>query len=274
MSFTPDKMYYDIESHWFPELYTNPNEEERIKITLDILPVDVQTVLDVGCGNGVLTNKIGNHWKVIGLDRSLNAIRWVKTNKVIGNANNLPFRENSFDIVVATEIIEHFLYIHYVKALSELVRVSSKYILITVPYCEEINLHQITCPECFCSFHANYHNRSFCKNNLEVIFSRWGYKQIKIEKISPIRTSFSLLKRLFVFHSKYILHRNHIQIQSICPQCGYKIKGGEKLSKKKFFGSPNSEAKKTSSMLSAVKKIINNKKSYRWWIALYKIRNL
>ena len=132
-------------------------------------------------------------------------------------------------------------------------------------------MHQITCPECYCSFHANYHNRSYNKNDLEELFFQWGYKLIEIKKVSPIRTSYTLVKKLFIFHSIYIKHRNYIRNQSICPQCGYKIKGIEKLSKKYVLESPNSEVKTSSSILSPVKRIINSKKSYRWWIALYKM---
>lgn len=68
-----------------------------------------KAILDVGCGTGYLTTKFKEHWpqaKIVGLDISsgmldvagakAKGIDWV-----LGDGNQLPFREGSFDKVVS-----------------------------------------------------------------------------------------------------------------------------------------------------------------------------
>ena len=46
----------------------------------------------------------------------------------------MPFSENSFDVVLAYEVLEHLPFEEIPKALSELHRVTSKYVFISLPY--------------------------------------------------------------------------------------------------------------------------------------------
>lgn len=104
-----------------------------------IAPLNLQKVLDAGCGEGfTLQNlyelKIGNILE--GIDFSKDAVRIGKKqyphlNLRVGDIYNLPFKENSFDLVICTEVLEHLE--NPVQAISELKRVTSKYILFTVP---------------------------------------------------------------------------------------------------------------------------------------------
>ena len=74
-------------------------------------------VLDLGCGNGYypyLLSRIPLNLKITGIDSHLNAIEDAKRDVgeknakfIIGNAEKLPFPENSFDKIVMSEIIEH-----------------------------------------------------------------------------------------------------------------------------------------------------------------------
>ncbi|HEY4831109.1 MAG TPA: bifunctional 2-polyprenyl-6-hydroxyphenol methylase/3-demethylubiquinol 3-O-methyltransferase UbiG [Waddliaceae bacterium] len=72
-------------------------------------------ILDVGCGAGLLSNQLstqGHH--VTGVDISKSSLkiaqRFDRTKKALylyGNAYGLPFLENSFDVVCATDVLEH-----------------------------------------------------------------------------------------------------------------------------------------------------------------------
>ena len=55
---------------------------------------------------------------------------WLKL-KQKGDIYKLPYKSNSFDLVVCTEVLEHLE--NPKKALRELIRVSGKYILLSVP---------------------------------------------------------------------------------------------------------------------------------------------
>jgi len=71
-----------------------------------------------------------------GIDYSLDAIKLGKQvhpylNIKRGDIYNLVYEDNSFDLVICTEVLEHLE--NPAKALKEIERVSSKYVLLTVP---------------------------------------------------------------------------------------------------------------------------------------------
>jgi len=70
-------------------------------------------VLDIGCGQGILLKeaaKLGN--MTVGLDFSRRALRrgllWNgKMSRIQGDGFNLPFKNNTFDAVIGTELLDH-----------------------------------------------------------------------------------------------------------------------------------------------------------------------
>ncbi|MEK6938331.1 MAG: class I SAM-dependent methyltransferase, partial [Nanoarchaeota archaeon] len=68
-------------------------------------------VLEVGCGVGILLKQIkANSNKVTGIDISAFAISLLKEDGINGIQSvlpNIPLNDNSFDVVVGTEILEH-----------------------------------------------------------------------------------------------------------------------------------------------------------------------
>ena len=82
----------------------------RYQQVVKLVPQGAKRVLDIGCGDGVLLSLIGDHELYgVALDQaSLNyAATRVKAKLVKAAAENLPFKANFFDLVIATEIIEH-----------------------------------------------------------------------------------------------------------------------------------------------------------------------
>ncbi len=74
---------------------------------------DSKYVLEVGCGSGRGLAEFNN--VVVGIDISKKAIKKSKETLsdknaflVIGDAKNLPFKENAFDFTVSSGLIEHF----------------------------------------------------------------------------------------------------------------------------------------------------------------------
>ncbi len=102
-------------------------------------PLSPSSILDAGCGEGfslnkIIENKIGKN--VEGIEYSKEAIALGKNlfpNIKIkqGSIYNLPYKDNSFDLVVCTEVLEHLENPN--RAVSEIVRVSKKYLALSVP---------------------------------------------------------------------------------------------------------------------------------------------
>ena len=92
------------------------------------------SVLDVGSGNGFLLDQLRtlNTWaRIAGVDVA--STEKVQTGIEIysGALPNLPFRDNEFDIVTCTHVMEHVLDV--AASAKELIRVARKMILIVVP---------------------------------------------------------------------------------------------------------------------------------------------
>lgn len=104
-----------------------------------IAPLNPKKVLDAGCGEGFTLSrfyelKIGESLE--GIDYSLDAIKLGKQvhphlNIKRGDIYNLVYKDNSFDLVICMEVLEHLE--NPARALKEIERVSSKYVLLTVP---------------------------------------------------------------------------------------------------------------------------------------------
>ncbi len=75
--------------------------------------------LDAGCGEGVLVEKYAQQgWDIIGVDKNY-ASQYVKE----GSITQLPFENNTFDTVLALDVLEHLAYTEQGIALKEIRRV-------------------------------------------------------------------------------------------------------------------------------------------------------
>jgi 2-polyprenyl-3-methyl-5-hydroxy-6-metoxy-1,4-benzoquinol methylase len=114
----------------------------RFEGTLEELFVQAapQTLLDVGCGEGVLTHQWAQRidGKVVGIDLDDPELHKHWENRQAPNleykvlkAENMPFEDNSFEVASAIEVLEHVPDPEHTVA--EMARVASKYLLVSVP---------------------------------------------------------------------------------------------------------------------------------------------
>jgi ubiquinone/menaquinone biosynthesis C-methylase UbiE len=134
---------FEQESIWRASTYLdNVNELNRLETSLKLLPTDIETLLDVGCGNGAFLYLIEKQKRLhsVGLEKSETAIKMAltKSNIIKGSIKNIPYEENSFDIVSSLEVLEHLPIKSFETAISELQRVAKNYLLISVPYKEKL----------------------------------------------------------------------------------------------------------------------------------------
>jgi 2-polyprenyl-3-methyl-5-hydroxy-6-metoxy-1,4-benzoquinol methylase len=87
----------------------------RYEFALHLVDFSEKTVLDIACGEGYGTDILASQAeKVYGVDISKEAIKYAKTSYksdklkfLLGDVIRIPFSDNSFDIVVSFETIEH-----------------------------------------------------------------------------------------------------------------------------------------------------------------------
>jgi hypothetical protein len=135
--------------------------EERRQAVISILPPALNSVLDVGTGLGEIINELPSALRVVGLDISRMALQKVERSKTIGTIVSLPFPQNSFDLVMCLEVLEHLPEHAFKDAIMELQRISRSWLLIGVPYKENLFTRTSRCPACYSLFHADTHFRSF-----------------------------------------------------------------------------------------------------------------
>lgn len=110
-----------------------------VSLTSVIKDLSPNTILDAGCGEGFTMNKllqenIGK--KIEGIEYAKEAIslgKKIYPNLIIKQASvyELPYKNNSFDLIICTEVLEHLE--EPAKALKEMLRVTKRYLIISVP---------------------------------------------------------------------------------------------------------------------------------------------
>jgi len=143
------KFNIDTTKHLYPiikKLLNNKLNKSNLKI------------LDVGGGNGYLLWKL--YKEGIVLDISKQALKMVVEKGLIGvifdidnPSFSFPFKDNTFDIVISTEVIEHLLYPdHYAREILRILKLNGIFILSTP-------------------------NTAYIKNRIALLFGKAFYKR-------------------------------------------------------------------------------------------------
>ena len=138
----------------------------------------INNILDVGCGNGDFLKNFFKEKKIkkFGIETSKKTIELCKKRHKGINfkkafAHNIPYNQNSFDIVVIWSVLHWIDRNHYLQSLGELIRVTNKYLIVMDFF--PINEHKI-----------NYvHKKGFFtyKSNFDQILSSSGLLKKKFE---------------------------------------------------------------------------------------------
>jgi len=165
-------------NYWEREYRSTLNEtyKAKIEILLSMIPNDVKSISDIGCGNGVITNELAKTFQVTGVDRSRVGLKTVYSQKLLASCDNLPIHSDSFDLVFSSEMLEHLEDDLFYSAVTEIERLTKKYILLTVPYDENVRKNLVECPECKTRFNKTYHYRRLNKKVLQDLFFEYDFK--------------------------------------------------------------------------------------------------
>jgi ubiquinone/menaquinone biosynthesis C-methylase UbiE len=95
----------------------------------EIIKLKPKRVLEIGIGNGFVSKYLK--------ERRINVITLdvdIRLNPdVAGSVLDIPFADNSFDIIACYALLEHLPYENFHKALSEIYRVSKSYVVLSLP---------------------------------------------------------------------------------------------------------------------------------------------
>jgi SAM-dependent methyltransferase len=162
-------------------------ELERISSVIDSVPSDVGTILELGCGDGRIASLLASNVDIVGTDISLKALQSCAglSKRVQADVTqHLPFLDRAFDLVLCCEVLEHLPDAIFAVALREIERLSKSYVLLSVPYRENLRENSVRCPECGGLFHVYGHLRSFDDAKFERLLP--GFTPRKIWKCGPI----------------------------------------------------------------------------------------
>jgi len=118
--------YYDFISKGYNKLH-GEEQLKKIKIILKELNICKKKVLDVGCGTALYSYLFSDY---TGLDNSKSMLKNSKGNVVFGEAENLPFKDKSFDVVVSLSAAHNFN--DFKKAINEMNRVAKEEVVISL----------------------------------------------------------------------------------------------------------------------------------------------
>jgi len=152
-------------------------------------------VLEIGFGDGYLLSLLSEQgYSCYGADISIENINLVKTNiknvkyNLIGTDGSMPYKENEFDVYIASEVLEHMSDSEMVLAINEIYRVlkPGAYALVTIPAEENLKLSECFCPKCSLKFH------------------KWGHKQYWDRKIIRERFKNFEIVEIIEYFNRYV----------------------------------------------------------------------
>src|SRR5262249_41533535 len=132
------------------------------------------------------------------------------------SSEHLPFSDKSFDLVLCCEVLEHLPEEMYRSSLGELKRISRKYVLVSVPFKENLSLGHTRCPQCRKIFHVWGHLRRFTNKTLASLFKDFDVATTRyVGKRSPYH-----LRIVLQLNQRYGNRWADWEETSMCPHCG------------------------------------------------------
>jgi ubiquinone/menaquinone biosynthesis C-methylase UbiE len=260
-----EKEYYEAEHFWESHSLADADNTLRINETVRLVPASAKNIADIGCGNGLFINQLRRErpeLTTMAFDRSSTALRYVQGDKKEGSIEHLDFADRSFDCVSCLEVIEHLPLGLYEQALGELARISDKYLIISVPYDEDLEMDANQCPSCKTVFNANLHLRRYDKATFEHLFDQHGFRCVNSQLLGK-RTTFKYHDR---YRRMFYPQQFRQWLAPICPVCGYQKAPESAAATPASTTHSVSPARRALGMVSALPKALWPKEDRYYWI--------
>lgn len=218
---------YKTPYHWEAQGVSREIQLRRLQFARKyIKPKDF--VLDIGCGDGFLTNALSELGeRIVGIDTSVTGISLAQSRVdkasvelAVGSASVLPFKENTFDVVTLFEVIEHISAEQARSAIEEISRVLREKgkLIITTP--NSHNLHNRILRRRLTS---QKHEKEYRQAELLQLLS--GFEQVEISGIYLPLPPFTLLcksRYRFIWQILFPLGKWLPKLARFIAYCGWK----------------------------------------------------
>ncbi|MDD4031584.1 MAG: class I SAM-dependent methyltransferase [Bacteroidales bacterium] len=195
-------------------------EIQRVDSIMRMLPAQAQQVLEAGCRDGYITLKLAEKYPAVtALDLSLPAIHHPRVVCVQGDITSLAFADKSFDLVICTEVLEHIPPNMLETACAELLRVTSRYLLIGVPYRQDLRVHATRCVHCKSINPTTGHVNTFDRERLMSLF---GNRQF-IKTEYPGRGVYKTNRLSYAVYERFGFPYGTYQQEEPCIHCGKRL---------------------------------------------------
>ncbi len=146
-------------------------EQARIRDLFELVPEKGGNALDIGARDGFLSLLLAERFDhVVALDLEKPDITHPHIEPVKGDASRLAFENDSFDLVVCAEVLEHIPPYLLPDACREISRVARQVVVIGVPYKQDLRCGRSTCRACGWTNPAWGHVNSFDEARLRDYF--------------------------------------------------------------------------------------------------------
>lgn len=164
-----------------PEDFQSHFRLRELRRTSDLIDLDNCEILDLGCGNGLIQQFLPPNSEYTGLDfnNEYLTLLWKgrkKTNRIIGEATHLPFRDRTFDVALNLHVIEHLPQPQQGKLISELYRILKidGQLILSTPNAETwFNAHKFLPP------HNPKHRHCLVYSELSKLLLDAGFRKTK-----------------------------------------------------------------------------------------------
>lgn len=190
---------------------TSPKERERFAAITAHLPAHFDSLLEVGCGDGRLSDALPHCRRMAFLDLSASALRQFRragASCLQASAGRLPFPDRSFEVVVCSEVMEHLPQTEFDACRHELARVSAGQVIVTMPYRETLRAEAYRCAACGAAYHVYGHLRSVSRGTMRGLIP--GFKAREVWTFGTQRRWLWLLAQL-----------RAPRVGGLCPACGH-----------------------------------------------------
>lgn len=151
---------------------TSDQEQARARDLFELIPNQGKIALDIGARDGYFSRLLAERFDhVVALDLEKPHIDHPRIESVKGDARQLDFGDNAFDLVLCAEVLEHIPTYLLEQVCREIVRVTGRVAVIGVPFEQDLRLGRTTCLTCGKVSPSYGHVNSFDEVRLKSLFA-------------------------------------------------------------------------------------------------------